>query len=94
MKAKSPGEPAKLEAIEEQVVALLVSIGMPACEAAHRINLWRAQQHDLLGKALEVVLPAMQADEGDILVLCWALQGQQLESNLRAGAAALGFDLS
>lgn len=93
MKAKSPGEPAKLEAVQEQVVALLVSIGLPACEAVHRLNLWRARQHDLEGQALECILPSLPDDQQDQALLRWALEGQQLEDNLRAGAAALGLDL-
>ncbi|MBX3169266.1 MAG: hypothetical protein KF760_17815 [Candidatus Eremiobacteraeota bacterium] len=93
MKADSPRQPAKLEAIEEQVVAMLVSIGLPAAEAAHRINLWRARQHDLEGQALEAILPGLTPDQQDQAVLRWALEGQQLEDNLRAGACALGLDL-
>jgi len=83
-----------LEAVCQRALSLLVeSFDFPEAEARHRLNLWRARQHDLAGQALEVTLPGMTAEEREAALLQWALQGLFLERDLRKGADELGFDL-
>lgn len=89
MKAPEAGESLDLEAIAASVVAALVTFGMPETEARHRINLWKAAQHDLEGQALEALPPEARAEH----LLRWALEGQAIEDDLRAGAAALALDI-
>lgn len=93
MKAPEAGQPLNLEAIAEQVVALMVTtFGFPEAEARQRITLWRAQQHSLEGQALESLLPGMTPEKQAQELLRWALEGQFIEDDLRRGAAALDFD--
>lgn len=84
-----------LEAICEQVVSLLVStFDFPEAEARHRINLWKARQHDLEGQALQGILPHLSPEERAQELLRWALQRAEIEGDLRKGAAQMGFDLA
>lgn len=86
------GEPT-LEAIAAQVLAILVeTFDFPEAEARQRIALWRAQQHNLEGQALESLLPGMNPEQQAQELLRWALEGLALEDDLRSGAAALDFD--
>jgi hypothetical protein len=89
------GESLDLDAIANQVVAILVStFDFPEAEARHRINLWKAQQHNLEGQALEAVLPNLTPEKRAQALLQWALTGQELEGQLREGGAKLGLDLT
>lgn len=92
MKAQA-GEPLDLDSIAEQVVALLVStFHFPEPEALQRVTLWRARQHELEGQVLDGLLPSLAAEEQTQHLLRWALEGREIEDDLRAGAAALGLD--
>lgn len=83
-----------LERVCRKALSILVeSFDFPEAEARHRLNLWRARQHDLAGQALEVTLPGMTAEEREAALLQWALQGLFLEQDLRTGAAELGLGL-
>ncbi len=89
------GQAPDLVALGEQVIRLLVdTFDFPEAEARQRINLWRAQQHDLAGQALEAILPGMTQAERDAALLKWALEGLFVERDLRDGAAKLGLDLT
>ena len=93
MKAQEAGQPLDLEAVAAQVVAIMVTtFGFPETEARQRIALWRAQQHNLEGQALECLLPGMSPEQQAQELLRWALEGQVIEDDLRSGAAALHFD--
>lgn len=84
-------EGATLEAICENVVSILVeSFDYPEAEARHRLTLWKSQQHDLAGQALEAILPGMTQAERDAALLKWALEGMFLDRDLRDGATRLG----
>lgn len=86
--------PEDLEAIAEKAIGILVeSFDFPEAEARQRLALWRAQQHDLAGQMLAILLPGMTQEERDAALLKWALEGLFLERDLRAGAAQLGIDL-
>ena len=83
-----------LDAVCQQVIALLVStFDFPEAEARQRINLWKARQHDLEGQALQGILPHLSPEERAQELLRWALQGDQLEAELRKGATDLGIPL-
>lgn len=83
-----------VEAAWRQAAAILVeSFGFPDAEARHRVALWRARQHSLEGQALEALLPSLSPEERAQRLLAWALQGGELEDDLRQGAAALGLGL-
>lgn len=93
MKAQA-GEPLDLESVQEQVVALLVNaFDYPEPEARQRVTLWRARQHDLEGQALESLLPELSVERQAQQLLRWALEGHEIETDLLAGAAALGLDV-
>ena len=83
-----------MEAIAEKAVGILVeSFDFPEAEARQRLALWRAQQHDVAGQALAVLLPGMTQEERHAALLKWTLEGLFVERDLRAGAAHLGIDL-
>lgn len=85
----------ELESLCARAVSILVeTFGFPEAEARHRLALWRAQQHQLEGQTLEVLLPALpQGDQAEALNL-WLRAGDDLRSQLLDGAAALRLDLS
>ncbi len=86
--------PLDLEAICEQVVSLLVgTFDFPEAEARHRINLWKAQQHDLEGQALEAILPHLSPEKKAHELLRWVLEGEKIEADLRYGATELGLEI-
>ncbi|MFN8606873.1 MAG: hypothetical protein U0931_05040 [Vulcanimicrobiota bacterium] len=93
MKAQA-GEPLDLEALTDKVVAILVrTFDFPEAEARQRVTLWRARQHHLEGQALETLLPELSAESQAQQLLRWALEGQEVENELLAGAAALRLDV-
>lgn len=84
-----------LEGVGRKALSILVeSFDFPEAEARHRLNLWKARQHDLAGQALEVTLPGMTGEEREAALLQWALNGLFLEKDLRRGASELGLDLA
>lgn len=84
-------EPDDLEAACVTVLRLMVdTFGFSEAEARHRLALWRARQHQLEGEALDRTLPGMSREEQARELLRWVLEGEQVESDLRSGAAELG----
>lgn len=89
-----PEQP-ELEAVAELVLRLLVdTFDFPEAEARQRLALWRAQQHSLEAQALEAALPLMTPEQRTQELLRWALEGDQVERELRDGAGRLGVDLT
>lgn len=91
----APDQVPNLETLCDRVIGILVdTFDFPADEARQRLTLWRSQQHDLTGAALEAMLPAMGPAEKEAALLKWALEGAMIQADLRDGAARLGIDLA
>lgn len=85
----------ELDGLCERVLSIMVeSFGFSDAEARHRLALWRAEQHQLEGQALEILLPAQSAGDQAESLRRWLLEGDQIRSDLLDGAAALRLDLS
>ena len=84
-----------LDALCERVVSIMIgTFGFSETEARHRLALWQAQQHQLEGQALDVLLPALSPGDQAEALRQWLRAGDDLRSQLLDGAAALRLDLS
>lgn len=93
MKVKAAADPPDWSSALELVETILVNVGLAPTEARQRVVLWRARQHHLEGQALETLFFRMDPSEHADQILRWALEGQAVEEDLRAGASALGIIL-
>ena len=86
--------PLESVAICEQVVSLMVgTFDFPEAEARHRINLWKARQHQLEGQALEAIIPHLSPEEKAQELIRWVLEGDKIEADLRQGAKELDIEI-
>ena len=85
----------ELDNLCERIVAIMIgTFGFSETEARHRLALWQAQQHELEGQALDVLLPALSPGDQAAALRLWLRAGEDLRSQLLDGAAALRLDLS
>lgn len=68
---------------------LVESFGFEEAEARHRVNLWRARQHNLEADALQPLLAQMCPQDAQAELVRWILAGAEVEADLRASASDL-----
>lgn len=73
---------------------MVETFGFAEGDARQRLSLWKLQQHTLEGQALESLLPSLSPEDKARELLRWALEGKQLEGELRASSAQMGIDLT